>query len=47
MANTISMEPAPKVKSKAEVQAELDAALARIDVLEKALVAAGAAVPAK
>lgn len=47
VANTISMEPAPKVKSKAEVQAELDAALARIDVLEKALVAAGAAVPPK
>lgn len=45
VANTVSMEPAPVVKSKASVQAELDAALARIAVLEKALTDAGVAVP--
>jgi hypothetical protein len=41
----VAMEPAPVVKSKAAVEAELADALARVALLEAALAAAGVAVP--
>lgn len=44
--NVISVGAAmPSAKSKADVQADLEAALARITLLEKALTAAGVAIP--
>jgi hypothetical protein len=39
------MAPPPVIKTKAAVEAELAAALERVSVLEKALTAAGVAVP--
>jgi coronin-1B/1C/6 len=45
VANEVTMTAVAPVKSKASIQAELDAALARIEQLEKALTAAGVAVP--
>jgi coronin-1B/1C/6 len=45
VANSVTVAAAPAVKSKQAVQDELDAALARISLLEKALTAAGIAIP--
>lgn len=45
VANNVQMEAAAPIKTKAAIQAELDAALARIAQLEKALTDANIAVP--
>lgn len=45
VANEVTMEAAAPIKTKATIQAELDATLARIAQLEKALTDAGVAVP--
>ena len=45
VANEVKVEAAAVVKSRAVVEEELAAALARVELLEKALAAAGVAVP--